>query len=270
MTCPIWSHQSARSLQGRTASLRRKLKECASLAYVDAPILVPPLATNDDCGEPGRDRHAPPVPRHAWLVERLSGTMPVNRHAICEDTESERGKQDEQCMHTQVSRMMHFRPTYGWDKIVWAEKADKTCIALHQHKLQAAGFSVSLEYLRHVFATQGPFDGVMGFSQVVPVLSVRWCGLYKGLNCSFDTAGGCYCVCSLWSQRGIKVVRRDQVPVCHSVFRFRITCGRPQKPLPPGIRARCGEAWDPGLFLTVMRPMCDLFPEAQHTFSSHI
>ena len=79
---------------------------------------------------------------------------------------------------------------HGWYKRVWAEPEDgNASFAADQYMDQIEGFKASLDFLEHVFITQGPFDGGMGFSQVMSnqfepgpmvvkwfvALSIGWC-----------------------------------------------------------------------------------------------
>nr|XP_011466188.1 PREDICTED: rhodanese-like domain-containing protein 6 isoform X2 [Fragaria vesca subsp. vesca] len=130
--------QNASSFKGRTASLAKKLKSIAELVFVDAPhelafIYQPPSEPHNCTSPPTSPQQGTPLPppsehckkKYAWLVA-------PDFH---EKNESE-----------------------SW------EMGDGPFDPL-QYQQQTTGFNESLAYLKTVFAHEGPFDGVLGFSQ---------------------------------------------------------------------------------------------------------
>ncbi|KAM5560993.1 rhodanese-like domain-containing protein 6 [Rosa sericea] len=134
--------QNASSFKGRTASLAKKLKSIAELVFVDAPyelafIYQPPSALRElphNCTSPPTSpQQGPPLPppsehckkKYAWLV------------APDFQEKTERG---------------------NWEMV------DGPFDPL-QYQQQTEGFEQSLAYIKTVFAQDGPFDGVLGFSQ---------------------------------------------------------------------------------------------------------
>ncbi|XWS42313.1 hypothetical protein CRYUN_Cryun16bG0003700 [Craigia yunnanensis] len=123
--------QNASSFKGRSASLAKKLKSIAELVFVDAPHELPfiyqsCMKSNSSC--PPSSEHAPPP---------------------------------ENC-----------RRKYAWlvapdfcgkSEADW-KIADQPFDPL-QYQGQIDGFDVSVAYLKKVFSEQGPFDGILGFSQ---------------------------------------------------------------------------------------------------------
>jgi len=68
----------------------------------------------------------------------------------------------------------------------WAGSSNASDYLNYEHYI---GFEESLEYLKEVFKTQGPFDGILGFSQG-GVMAAILCGMLgqPGSNISFKFA----------------------------------------------------------------------------------
>ncbi|KAG5525479.1 hypothetical protein RHGRI_031956 [Rhododendron griersonianum] len=126
--------QNASSFKGRTASLAKKLKNCADLVFINAPHELPfiyqtGLRDPNSC-PPSSVPPNPPPPsnncskKFAWFISP-----------------------DFSC-----------RSGTNW------EIADCPFDPL-QYMQQTDGFDVSLAYLKGVFSQAGPFDGILGFSQ---------------------------------------------------------------------------------------------------------
>ncbi|KAK6288527.1 hypothetical protein POUND7_000068 [Theobroma cacao] len=124
--------QNASSFKGRSASLAKKLKSIAELVFVDAPHELPfiyqsCMEANNSC--------APPLGQHAPLPENCK----------------------RKCAWLVAPDFS------GISEADW-KIADLPFDPL-QYQGQTDGFDASLGYLRKVFSEQGPFDGILGFSQ---------------------------------------------------------------------------------------------------------
>ncbi|GLT88434.1 hypothetical protein SLE2022_064610 [Rubroshorea leprosula] len=124
--------QNSSSFKGRTASLAKKLKSLAELVFVDAPHELP-------------------------FVYQPSSTEPDGSSSLA----SQNPPPSENC-----------RRKYAWLVAPdFIEKNDTEWkIANHpfdalQYQGQTDGFDLSLSYLKRVFSEEGPFDGILGFSQ---------------------------------------------------------------------------------------------------------
>ncbi|KAL6278474.1 hypothetical protein ACE6H2_022075 [Prunus campanulata] len=139
--------QNASSFKGRTASLAKKLKNIAELVFVDAPHELPfiyqPSAVTEshqNCTSPPssllQQSPPPPPPEHcrkkfAWFV-----------------APDFRGKSKSESDNLDREWKMGDGP---FDPL--------------QYQQQTAGFEESLAYIKTVYAQEGPFDGLLGFSQ---------------------------------------------------------------------------------------------------------
>ncbi|CAL5330072.1 unnamed protein product [Camellia sinensis] len=126
--------QNASSFKGRTASLAKKLKNIAELVFVDAPhelplIYQPCLADPNYCESSSVPQSPPPPPKSC--SKKFAWFIAPNF--------SEKSDTD------------------------W-KMADSPFDPL-QYLQQTDGFDSSLAYLKNVFSQEGPFDGMLGFSQ---------------------------------------------------------------------------------------------------------
>lgn len=126
--------QNASSFKGRTASLAKKLKNIAELVFVDAPhelpfIYQPCLADPNYCESSSVPQSPPPPPKSC--SKKFAWFIAPNF--------SEKSDTD------------------------W-KMADSPLDPL-QYLQQTDGFDASLAYLKNVFSQEGPFDGMLGFSQ---------------------------------------------------------------------------------------------------------
>ncbi|XP_022719543.1 rhodanese-like domain-containing protein 6 isoform X2 [Durio zibethinus] len=124
--------QNASSFKGRSASLAKKLKSIAELVFVDAPHELPfiyqsCMEPNSSCA-PSSGQHAPPPENCKRKYAWL----------VAPDVD-------------------------GKNEADW-KLADQPFDPL-QYRGQTDGFDVSLAHLKKVFSEQGPFDGILGFSQ---------------------------------------------------------------------------------------------------------
>ncbi|CAI0551909.1 unnamed protein product, partial [Linum tenue] len=124
--------QNASSFKGRTASLAKKLKKIAELVFVDAPHELPYIycPVQDHAKESSSPSLQPPPPpdncrRKFAWFIAPDGTGSSETHWQAADAQ--------------------FDPL--------------------QYQQQTEGFDASVEHLRSIFALDGPFDGILGFSQ---------------------------------------------------------------------------------------------------------
>ncbi|KAL9234902.1 hypothetical protein vseg_009717 [Gypsophila vaccaria] len=124
--------QNASSFKGRTASLAKKLKSMAELVFINAPHELPFIyqsgKTLNGC-ESSPPRHEPPP----------TGTC-NKKYAWLVDPA--------------------FRSK---NEIDWEKKSTPFDPLQYQH--QTGGVEESLSFLKSVFSKEGPFDGILGFSQ---------------------------------------------------------------------------------------------------------
>ncbi|KAK8651573.1 hypothetical protein V6N13_141172 [Hibiscus sabdariffa] len=124
--------QNASSFKGRSASLAKKLKNIAELVFIDAPHELPFIYQScmeaiDSCAS-SSGQHAPPP---------------------------------ENCKRKYAWLVA---PDFG-GKVEGDWKIANQPFDPLQYQGQTDGFDVSLAYLKKVFSEQGPFDGILGFSQ---------------------------------------------------------------------------------------------------------
>ncbi|KAJ8447094.1 hypothetical protein Cgig2_022823 [Carnegiea gigantea] len=123
--------QNASGFKGRTAALAKKLKSLAELVFVNAP-------------------HELPFIYH-----------PTKQHNSCISTPLQSNPPPSRCNKKYawlVARRSFGKKADEWEKTV-------TPFDPLQYQQQTEGFDESLSYLKSVFSTQGPFDGILGFSQ---------------------------------------------------------------------------------------------------------
>ncbi|GAB2287267.1 hypothetical protein Dimus_021649 [Dionaea muscipula] len=122
--------ENSSGFKGRTASLAKKLKSIAELVFVNAPHELPFIYQPTDDSAPSLTQQDPPPgtncnKKYAWLV---------------------------------APEYLGRRKAADWES---------TCVKFDplQYQQQTEGFNESTSYLSTVFSEQGPFDGVLGFSQ---------------------------------------------------------------------------------------------------------
>ncbi|CAB4315769.1 unnamed protein product [Prunus armeniaca] len=148
--------QNASSFKGRTASLAKKLKNIAEFVFVDAPhelpfIYQPSTVTesHQNCTSPPSSllQQSPPPPsehcrkKFAWFV-----------------APDFRGKSESESDNPDREWKMGDGP---FDPL--------------QYQQQTAGFEESLAYIKTVYAQEGPFDGLLGFSQGAAMAAALVC-----------------------------------------------------------------------------------------------
>lgn len=124
--------QNASSFKGRTAALAKKLKSLVELVFVNAPHELPfiyqPHGMEKECVS-DLPHHDPPPTKNC-----------SKKYAWL------------------VAPDFHKKEATHW------ERTDKPFDPL-QYQQQTEGFAESLSYLKSIVSKEGPFDGVLGFSQ---------------------------------------------------------------------------------------------------------
>lgn len=120
--------QNASSFKGRTASLAKKLKNIVELVFVDAPHELSFLYQPSETVLSNSKQGLPPSYQCKKKFAWLVAPSKISKN----DTEW-------------IARDGPFHPL--------------------QFKEQTEGLDVSLSYLKTIFSKQGPFDGILGFSQ---------------------------------------------------------------------------------------------------------
>eukprot|EP00897_Mesotaenium_endlicherianum_P005108 jgi/Mesen1/4625/ME000237S03664 len=152
------SAKSATSFRGRTASLRKRLRHLAELVYIKA------------AWRGSGERHLASATReHNGNGATLATTERQRKGAGAAE-----GGQEEEEVEERLARLAR-----GRDRgVVVPEKPGQdewraTAASQHdplQYRRQVAGWEASRQYLQQVFREQGPFDGVLGFSQGAAVV----------------------------------------------------------------------------------------------------
>ncbi|KAL3681523.1 hypothetical protein R1sor_024479 [Riccia sorocarpa] len=179
--------QNASKLKGRLNALRKKLRQRVELVYIDAPHEVPSTSEHLEsqhqlsCHEMEEEeclsRRSPKPPsevttraskKFAWLIS--PNTTLCDSSTLGEESEE---NHDETFLEGRPnSGAVNLSPrekglTCGSNELPsWSASsrgAEETSLA--QHQTQTSGWSESWEKLQAVFAKEGPFDGVLGFSQ---------------------------------------------------------------------------------------------------------
>jgi len=127
--------QNASSFKGRTASLAKKLKKIAEFVFIDAPHELPFIYQS---------------PMFEPNVNCASSSLPS-----CPPPPLENCKKKFAWFVT---------PNFDGSSGVDWKVADGPFDPL-QYQQQTAGYDISLSHLKNVFSQEGPFDGILGFSQ---------------------------------------------------------------------------------------------------------
>lgn len=125
--------QNASSFKGRTASLAKKLKNVAELVYIDAPHQLQFIyqSRSDDKETGDMSSRQPKSPPHTGCNRKFAWF-------IDPDTDG--------------------NTSADWE-------VARTPFDSLQYQQQTGGFDKSLAYLKEVVSKDGPFDGILGFSQ---------------------------------------------------------------------------------------------------------
>ena len=162
----------AAALQGRTAALRKRLRHLADFVFADAPHCLPllarPPASTDSSSrvppaaaqEQGQRQRQQELgqqeqqraPRCGWLL------LPEQHAALAQRQRCSSGQLELQALQEQLLAL-----------------GDQ-----QQHSCQTAGWPESWAALRQVLESEGPFDGVLGFSQGAAVAAVLCALLQEG------------------------------------------------------------------------------------------
>lgn len=152
--------QTGLNFQGRLSALRKRLKHVAEFVFMDAPFELPAVRSshsnnNDvDSNIDGQVR-----PRRGWLLTPEQADLLQKLHGLeCTPAENPETllQQQQHCfvdMNTTFSPQQHVEQTIGWERSFMA--------------------------IKDFVAVNGPFDGVLGFSQ--------------GASIAGEVVGLCYC-----------------------------------------------------------------------------
>nr|XP_043621535.1 rhodanese-like domain-containing protein 6 [Erigeron canadensis]XP_043621536.1 rhodanese-like domain-containing protein 6 [Erigeron canadensis]XP_043621538.1 rhodanese-like domain-containing protein 6 [Erigeron canadensis]XP_043621539.1 rhodanese-like domain-containing protein 6 [Erigeron canadensis] len=121
--------QNASSFKGRTASLAKKLKNLVEFVYIDAPHQLQFIYQNKEIGDLSSRR--PISPPYKQCNRKFAWFVDPDTD---ENTSS-----DWEAAHVPFDSL--------------------------QYQKQTAGFDKSLAYLKEIVSDNGPFDGILGFSQ---------------------------------------------------------------------------------------------------------
>lgn len=144
--------QNASSFKGRTASVAKKLKNIAELIFINAPhelpfIYQPPSADPNNCAPSQLQKsYSPPKS----CSKKFAWFIAPNFNNSCSD---------------------------------W-QMADTPFDPL-QYQQQIDGFDISLEYLQNFVHKEGPFDGILGFSQGAAMVALV-CAQQRVLDISMN------------------------------------------------------------------------------------
>lgn len=127
--------QNASSFKGRTASLAKKLKKIAEFVYIDAPHELPFIYQT-----PMSEPH----------VICASSSLPASPPPPSENCRKKFA--------------WFVAPSFDGSSGVDWKVADGPFDPL-QYQHQTGGYDISLSHLKNVFSQEGPFDGILGFSQ---------------------------------------------------------------------------------------------------------
>ncbi|KAM2182809.1 hypothetical protein COP2_034134 [Malus domestica] len=143
--------QNASSFKGRTASLAKKLKNIAELVFVDAPHELPFIYQSSTFAESHHNCNSPT----SSLLQQSRPPPPLE----------------------------HCKKKFAWfvapdlvEKNEGGEwKMEESPFDPLQYQQQTAGFDESLAYIKTVYAEEGPFDGLLGFSQGAAMAAALVC-----------------------------------------------------------------------------------------------
>ncbi|KAL5582649.1 hypothetical protein UlMin_015091 [Ulmus minor] len=177
--------QNASSFKGRTASLAKKLKNMVELVFVDAPHELPfiyqpsPVDAHDNSTSPLLQKAPLPPPEHCKKKFAWFVAPGFN-------TQNESDWKIADC---------------PFDSL--------------QYQQQTGGFDASLAFLKDVFAQEGPFDGILGFSQGA-AMAAEVCARLGMLKGEIDLRFAILC-----SGFGIKLVESEHELIkCPSLHIF--------------------------------------------------
>lgn len=140
--------QNASGFKGRLASLAKKLKNIAELVFVNAPHELSFIYQPRD-----------------QILSQLS-------------VSAEQSSQPPKSCSKKFAWLID--PNYSWKGSADWKVADGPFDYL-QYQQQTQGFDESLGYLKKVYSREGPFDGILGFSQGA-AMAASVCGLQQKLK----------------------------------------------------------------------------------------
>lgn len=139
--------QNASSFKGRTAAFRKKLRTIADFIFVDAPHIVPSVFQSlPSIGDAFSGRHqlGSQEADDVYLTQRRKYAWLVSPESL-QHVDNATSPQSVDGLEQGIFKNAHFSPL--------------------QYKTQTSGWAKSWEFLQKVFREEGPFDGLLGFSQ---------------------------------------------------------------------------------------------------------
>ena len=156
LSCLHGFRQNASSFKGRTASLAKKLKSIVELVSVDAPHELPFIY------QPSQTESHP----DSASTSPQEGCPPPSQHC-------------------KKKFAWLVAPNFSQSNETEWKIADCPFDAF-QYQQQTDGFDASLAYLREVYAQEGPFDGIMGFSQGAAMAAAAVCARLGVNKCEME------------------------------------------------------------------------------------
>lgn len=228
-------------MQGRTAALRKRLKDVAEFVFVDGPHQLPPLIKapahepeNAGCSEAGlpagpsaASSMGGPVepalapqqsaPKRGWLL------VPEQYASLnTKQTAAQQRQQEE--LQVQQEEQQQEQP-----------QQQAQCMDEWQFSRQTAGWQESWSSLQGVLAAQGPFDGVLGFSQGAAVAAAlcalqeeELLGAAQRAGCSAGAGQGVSS--SAGAEQGVSSLAGPAPPA--PWFKFAVICSGYVSPVP--------------------------------------
>ncbi|KAL4519970.1 hypothetical protein Ndes2437B_g04392 [Nannochloris sp. 'desiccata'] len=163
--------QTARNFQGRTSALRRRLKHVAEFVFIDAPHTVPDIYGSMNRSQQRQEKKTREIENEEssapfFIESNGTSTSPSIRPTTSNQDQWEQKRlRRGWLVSPEQYNTPHFLPR-GDD------------LDHEQYHHQTAGLKESLDILDNVLDTQGPWDGILGFSQgasIAALLAAREC-----------------------------------------------------------------------------------------------
>jgi predicted sulfurtransferase len=166
--------QTAKSFQGRTSALRKRLKNVAEFVFIDAPHTLPDIfgsihGTKDE-GEDSKQKQE----KQTDEADQAPTKSP-SPSGSSSPPQPQWGQQKRLRRAWLLTPQQYANP----DTI-----PESTSLDQEQYQSQTAGLEESLKIVDQVLDTQGPWDGILGFSQgasLAALLAARECERERSL-----------------------------------------------------------------------------------------
>jgi predicted sulfurtransferase len=169
--------QTSRNFQGRTSALRRRLKNVAEFVFVDAPHALPDIyGRNNNNGEREKTRVIKDQGGEDEDVEKLKFNTAPSPTENNDNPSSPSSLSTSQSAHQKRHRRAWLLTPEQYTNPDSIPESDE--LTHEQYQCQTAGLEESLKVLDGVLDTQGPWDGILGFSQgasIAALLAAREC-----------------------------------------------------------------------------------------------